>query len=126
MKGGIPRVFRDRRVRRHCRHTVERSDRVKVTWGAALRRRSRRVARNAGYYRLSQSEHCNQFILKGAMLFSLWSTETHRPTRDVDLPGFGESDEATLQQTFSDLCRVPVEDDGLLFLADSIKGRIDS
>ena len=55
------------------------------------------------------------------MLFSLWSTETHRPTRDVDLPGFGESDEATLQQTFSDLCRVPVSDDGLLFLADSIR-----
>ena len=72
-------------------------------------------------YRLSQSEHCNQFILKGAMLFSLWSTETHRPTRDVDLLGFGESDEATLQQIFSDLCRVPVEDDGLLFLADSIR-----
>jgi predicted nucleotidyltransferase component of viral defense system len=72
-------------------------------------------------YRLSQSEHCNQFILKGAMLFSLWSTETHRPTRDVDLLGFGESDEATLQQIFSDLCQVPVEDDGLLFLADSIR-----
>ncbi len=72
-------------------------------------------------YRLSQSEYCDRFILKGAMLFTLWSNHAHRPTRDVDFLGFGDSDEATLQETFRNLCNVPVEDDGLVFLADSVK-----
>jgi len=34
-------------------------------------------------YRLSASPHADAFILKGAMLFSLWSGEAHRPTRDL-------------------------------------------
>ena len=36
-------------------------------------------------YRLSQSQHRDQFILKGAMVFSVWSDELHRATRDLDL-----------------------------------------
>jgi len=72
-------------------------------------------------YRLSQSEYCDRFILKGAMLFTLWSNQAHRPTRDVDFLGFGDSSEATLQETFRNLCNVPVEDDGLVFLADSVR-----
>ncbi len=72
-------------------------------------------------YRLSQSEYCDRFILKGAMLFTLWGDQAHRPTRDVDFLGFGDSDEATLQETFRTLCNVPVEDDGLVFLADSVR-----
>ncbi len=72
-------------------------------------------------YRLSQSEYCDRFILKGAMLFTLWSNQTHRPTRDVDFLGFGDSDEATLKETFRNLCNVPVEDDGLVFIADSVR-----
>ena len=72
-------------------------------------------------YRLSQSEYRDRFILKGAMLFTLWGDQAHRPTRDVDFLGFGDSDEATLQEIFRTLCKVPVEDDGLLFLADSVQ-----
>lgn len=72
-------------------------------------------------YRLSQSEYCDRFILKGAMLFTLWSLQAHRPTHDVDFLSFGDSDEATLQETFRNLCRVPVENDGLVFLADSVR-----
>jgi len=33
----------------------------------------------------------------------------------------GELDEAALRQTFRSLCDVSVEDDGLLFLADSVR-----
>jgi hypothetical protein len=40
-------------------------------------------------YRLSRSPHTEKFLLKGAMLFAIWSDGTHRPTRDVDLLGFG-------------------------------------
>jgi len=35
-------------------------------------------------YRLSQSEWQDQFLLKGAMLFTFWHDEPHRPTRDAD------------------------------------------
>ena len=35
-------------------------------------------------YRLSQSAHANHFLLKGALLFTLWSDIPHRTTRDAD------------------------------------------
>ncbi len=72
-------------------------------------------------YRLSQSEYRDRFVLKGAMLFALWSPQAHRATRDVDFLGFGDSDEATLHKIFRSLCNVSIEDDGLLFLADSVR-----
>ena len=72
-------------------------------------------------YRLSQSEYRDRFVLKGAMLFALWNPRAHRATRDVDFLGFGDSDEAALRETFRSLCNVSVEDDGLLFLADSVR-----
>jgi hypothetical protein len=34
-------------------------------------------------YRLSISAHANSFLLKGALLFSLWYDTPHRPTRDA-------------------------------------------
>ena len=36
-------------------------------------------------YRLSQSPHRQTFVLKGALLFALWSDRPHRPTKDLDL-----------------------------------------
>ncbi len=41
-------------------------------------------------YRLSRSPYRKQFVLKGAVLFQLWTGEPHRPTRDLDLLGVGE------------------------------------
>lgn len=72
-------------------------------------------------YRLSRSTHASNYVLKGAMLFTLWSERTHRPTRDVDLLGFGPSDVASLQQVFVDVCRTEVEPDGLGFQADTVQ-----
>ncbi len=43
-------------------------------------------------FRLSQSPYADGFLLKGAMLFVVWDEKTHRPTRDVDLMGFGPSE----------------------------------
>jgi Nucleotidyl transferase AbiEii toxin, Type IV TA system len=72
-------------------------------------------------YRLSQSEYRDHFVLKGAMLFAPWGDQIHRPTRDVDFLGFGDSGEATLHETFRNLCNLPVEEDGVVFLADSVR-----
>jgi len=72
-------------------------------------------------YRLSKSDYRDRLILKGAMLFMLWSDQPHRPTRDVDFLGIGDSSEDALQAIFRDLCVIPVKDDGLAFLTDSVQ-----
>jgi hypothetical protein len=71
-------------------------------------------------YRLSQSPVRNQFILKGAMLFALWSKQPFRSTGDLDLLGFGANDIASLRDTFANLCRQSVQDDGLVFDAEGV------
>lgn len=72
-------------------------------------------------YRLSQSSHAERFLLKGAMLFRIWTDASHRPTRDVDLLGTGPAEEEALTEIFREICTVPVEPDGLEFVADSVK-----
>lgn len=73
-------------------------------------------------YRLGRSEFRDQFVLKGAMLFSLWGGTPHRTTRDIDLLGFGESAVAGLVHVFRDICLTRVEEDGVTFLPDSVSG----
>lgn len=70
-------------------------------------------------YRLSQSSHADRFLLKGALLFTLWYDMPHRATRDADLLGFGASDLDSLAQTFRDVASVAVED-GIVFDPDSV------
>lgn len=72
-------------------------------------------------YRLAQSQYAGQFILKGAMLFVLWTKSAHRPTRDLDLLGFGEASGERLTAVFQEMCGVVVEPDGLEFDPDSIR-----
>jgi len=72
-------------------------------------------------YRLGKSDYRDLFILKGAMLFMLWSDQSHRPTRDVDFLGFGDSSETGLRTVFRELCEILVADDGLTLIADSIQ-----
>lgn len=72
-------------------------------------------------YRLSVSPHADTFLLKGALLFSLWYDHPHRPTRDADLLAFGPSDIDTLVKTFREICAVACED-GIVFDAAAIKG----
>lgn len=74
-------------------------------------------------YRLGQSAHAGEFILKGALLFTLWEGHPHRATRDLDLLGFGPSEADRIAQVFRDLCAIATEDDGLAFLADTVRVR---
>ena len=71
-------------------------------------------------YRLSRSRHSGTFLLKGAMLFAVWSDGAHRPTRDVDLLGFGPADNEELKAIFVELCGLETAPDGLTFLAESV------
>ena len=74
-------------------------------------------------FRLSKSVHADRFLLKGAMLFVVWDEKTHRPTRDLDLLGFGHPEKADLENVFREVVAVPVVDDGLVF--DPISVRAD-
>lgn len=71
-------------------------------------------------YRLSISEHADHFLLKGALLFDLWFDVPLRPTRDIDLLGFGLAEEPYLVAAFEDLCLLEV-DDGIQFDVNSIQ-----
>jgi hypothetical protein len=71
-------------------------------------------------YRLSVSPWADQFLLKGALLFDLWFDQPHRPTRDIDLLGFGPSDIEHLIEVFQQVCMMP-SDDGILFDHASVR-----
>ena len=66
-------------------------------------------------YRLSVSPHASQFVLKGALLFAVWLPQWHRPTRDLDLLGFGENSLIRLAEMFRTICGTEVQPDGLEF-----------
>lgn len=70
-------------------------------------------------YRLTQSPHADRFLLKGALLFTLWYDMPHRATRDADLLGFGASDLESVAQVFREIAALDV-DDGIVFDATSV------
>lgn len=74
-------------------------------------------------YRLSISAYAPNFLLKGALLFSLWYDLPHRPTRDADLLGFGPDDIDSSIATFREICQIAVED-GIEFDPASVKGAL--
>jgi predicted nucleotidyltransferase component of viral defense system len=65
-------------------------------------------------YRLTRSPHADRFLLKGALLFTLWYDMPHRATRDADLLGFGASDLESVARVFRDIAAVAA-DDGIVF-----------
>lgn len=71
-------------------------------------------------YRLSVSPRADQFLLKGALLFDLWFDQPHRPTRDIDLLGFGPSELDDLIEVFQQVCVRP-SDDGMVFDQGSVQ-----
>ncbi|CCD09715.1 TPA: nucleotidyl transferase AbiEii/AbiGii toxin family protein [Legionella pneumophila] len=71
-------------------------------------------------YRIGISEYASQFLLKGALLFNLWYDMPHRPTKDIDLLGFGDNDLAYIQKTFREICSLSA-DDGMNFLSKSVE-----
>jgi hypothetical protein len=71
-------------------------------------------------YRLSVSRERDNFLLKGALLFDLWYDVPLRPTRDIDLLGFGLAEIPLLVAAFEGVCAIEV-DDGVAFDPASIR-----
>ena len=71
-------------------------------------------------YRLSVSAHADRFVLKGAMLLTTWFNDPGRPTRDLDLLGFGDNDSDLLLAAFREILAIGVED-GIAFDVAALK-----
>ncbi len=72
-------------------------------------------------YRLSQSDHADRFVLKGALMLRVWRSPEPRPTMDIDLLGRTRNEEAGIVERVRDILVVDVEPDGLAFDPDSIR-----
>jgi predicted nucleotidyltransferase component of viral defense system len=72
-------------------------------------------------YRLSLSRHRERFVLKGAMLFAVWANAPYRTTADLDLLGSGDPEPQLLARAIREVCSVVVEDDGVTFLAGTLR-----
>lgn len=72
-------------------------------------------------YRLGRSPYRDKFALKGAALFTLWTGQTHRPTKDLDLLGHGSSAIGDVEKTIRAICEIQ-EDDGIRYDSKSVEG----
>jgi Nucleotidyl transferase AbiEii toxin, Type IV TA system len=75
-------------------------------------------------YRLERSAAGERFILKGAMLFILWSNTPHRTTKDVDLLCRGDNSIEEIEAVFRSVCQMDVVPDGLEFDLTTVKGEL--
>jgi len=80
----------------------------------------RRYAFERWLYRLGKSQYASQFVVKGAMLFVVWTGDLARKTMDLDLWGAEDLTEAGLREAFSTIGGADVEPDGLTFVADTM------
>lgn len=103
--------------------------------GASVRARLLNLAREKGQvfdllltryaaerllYRLSTTPHRDRFVLKGAMLMTSWFDDPHRPTRDVDFLGYGDSTPESMLTVFREICAIE-GNDGVAFDADALR-----
>jgi hypothetical protein len=78
-----------------------------------------RYANERWLYRLSISSYQDRFYLKGASRLNLWFDKPHRPTRDIDLLGFGSREIADLKTIIVEICNIDFED-GMEFRTDGV------
>ena len=71
-------------------------------------------------YRLGQSPYGERFILKGALMLLVWKAPVVRPTRDIDLLGRVSNELRSVRSVITEICRTPVQDDGLVFGANGV------
>lgn len=71
-------------------------------------------------YRLTKTDHAKRFVLKGAILMTTWFDDPHRPTRDIDLLGFGDPRPDEMLKVFREICSVE-ENDGVQFDVDKLE-----
>ena len=74
-------------------------------------------------YRFSRSEYVDKFILKGALMFTVWQVPQRRTTLDIDFSSTYDNQIATIEKVIRDVSKVSVTPDGLVFDSQTIKGQ---
>ncbi len=75
-------------------------------------------------YRLSQSEHCNKFVLKGGLIFVGWGIPLRRHTKDIDLRGYINNNLVEVIRIFKDVFAQNVEPDGMEYLVETVTAEV--
>lgn len=73
-------------------------------------------------YRLSKSPHAHNFVLKGALMLTVWEAPISRPTIDIDLLGMTDNSINAMMAVARDVCLHDVEPDGLAFDPSTVEG----
>lgn len=74
-------------------------------------------------YRLSKSEHSNKFVLKGALMFTVWQVPERRTTLDIDFLARYDNQVDNIEKIVKDVCKTLVTPDGLVFDSQEVKGK---
>lgn len=72
-------------------------------------------------YRLGVSRVRDRFVLKGAVLFRVWSPQPYRATRDLDLLHRGDGSPDVIRGEIAEILAMDVGPDGVAFDPDSIR-----
>jgi len=72
-------------------------------------------------YRLSRSPHANNFVLKGALMLTVWGAPLTRPTLDIDFLGQIENSIENITKVTREICQQEVEPDGIVFDVTNIE-----
>ncbi len=57
-------------------------------------------------------------------MLSVWSGDRFRPTRDLDLLGYGDTSQEALAEVFRSICAEAVPDDGVVFDIEGLKAAV--
>jgi len=74
-------------------------------------------------YRFGQSEYVKSFILKGALMFTVWDVPARRTTVDIDFLARFDNQIEKIEQVICEVCNTKTQPDGLIFDAETVKGR---
>jgi hypothetical protein len=80
----------------------------------------RRYALERWLYRLGESDQAERFVLKGAMMFVLWTRDMPRKTMDLDLLRIGHLTDAGFRRACAKINQMNVRPDGMTFDTEAI------
>ncbi len=66
-------------------------------------------------FRLSKSSNRERFILKGGILFYIWTDKKFRPTKDLDFAYYGNFIKKAMFEEIQSICSIEYLEDGLTF-----------
>ncbi len=74
-------------------------------------------------YRVSQSKYADKFILKGALMFTVWHVPERRATLDIDFSAQYDNQIFSIEKMMKDICKIDVISDGIIFDSNGVKGQ---